>query len=299
MTQPPQDPQNPWENPGGGTNPPPGTPPNPYGGNREDPFGQNPADPYGQAGQPGQTGGPPIPPHGGHGPSFSKDQPPPYGGQGGQDPFGAPQNPYGQQPPGGGYTPGGVPPYSGGQDPYGQHYGGSPMIASKWKRLVGIIIDNVIFWVIACCLAMPFGGANTDEFIVENPDGTTSYEWTELYSTGQMIANLIGAVLVFLYFWLVTTRWNGQTLGKKAMNIRVVREDTGGPIDSKQGVIRSAVFVLLAWICSCGGLIDAIWIFTNPKNQTLHDKAAKTVVVDAVGPNPYAQGGYGPSGQSY
>ncbi|GAA3200238.1 RDD family protein [Actinocorallia longicatena] len=298
MTQPPQDPQNPWENPGGGTPPPSDDPPNqPYG---------RPAQPA-QPGQPGQQG-----------PSFSKDQPGPYSGQGGQhDPFAAPQNPYGQQhgqqPPGAvppgpgggqGYGPGGVPPYTGGQDPYGQAYGsGSPMIAAKWKRLVGIIIDGIIFGCITFCISMPFG-ANTNDIVVTNADGTETYHWDKIYTGGQLFANLIGAVLVFLYFWLLTTRWNGQTLGKKVMKTRVVREDTGGPIDSRAGAIRSGVYVALGWICGCGGLVDAIWIFTNPKNQTLHDKAAGTVVVDEVGPNPYQGygqqgGGYGQPGQGY
>lgn len=257
MTQPPQDPQsNPWETPGGGTPP------------------QNP---YGQQG----------------GPDFSKEQPPPYGGQGG--PYGGQQPPggYGQQPPGyGQQPPGGIPPYSGGGDPYGGGYGGAPMIAGKGKRLLGIIIDWLIYFVLACCIGLPFGNSGNN-VVVTRPDGTTTYEWDKAFSAGQVFASLLAAALAFLYFWLVTYRWNGQTLGKKATGTRVVREDNGGAIDSTQSATRSAVFVLLSYVCCIGGLVDAIWIFTNPQNQTLHDKVAKTVVVDATGPNPYQPTGYG------
>ncbi|MEO5875832.1 MAG: RDD family protein [Streptosporangiaceae bacterium] len=261
MTQPPQDPQNPWENPGGG-NPPQ----NPYGSQQppdfEKPQSGAPSNPYGQ----GQEQPP---------------QPPPYGGNygGGQQGGG-----YGQQ--GGGYGPGGIPPYSGGQEQYGQA-SGAPMIASKWKRLVGIIIDGIIYGILSCCIALPFGGGASNDVMVERADGTTEYHFDKAFSGGQIAASLIGAVLAFLYFWWLTHKWNGQTLGKKAMSIRVVREDTGGPIDSKASAIRALLYVLLPYVCCIGGLVDAFWIFSNPRNQTLHDKIAKTVVVDAVGPNPY------------
>jgi uncharacterized RDD family membrane protein YckC len=301
MTQPPQDPQNPWENPGGGTPPQGG---NPYQQPNQPPDQPPNQPPPGNPYQQPQQGNPYDQPHQG-GPSFGKDQPGPYGGQGGGDPFGAPQNPYGQggqQPPPGGTPPGygqnpyggGVPPYSGGQDPYGQQPGGSPMIASKWKRLGGIIIDSIVFGVISCCVTWPFRG--NGDYVIKHADGSESVDWGGFYSGGQIFGTLVAAALAFLYFWLLTNRWNGQTLGKKAMNIRVVREDTGGPIDSQMSGIRAGVFVVLSYICYCGGLLDAIWIFTNPKNQTLHDKLAKTVVVEANG--SYAPGGYS-GGQPY
>ncbi|GAA2723604.1 RDD family protein [Actinocorallia aurantiaca] len=282
MTQPQQDP---WDRPGGGR-PPEGLPfsqdqPGPHESHgSSDPYGRNPP-PYGG----GQPYGGDKPPYGGGQPPYGGGQPP-YGG--GQPPYGGGQPPYG----------GGQPPYGGGQPPYGGGYEGGygggygavpPTIAGKGKRLVGIIIDWILYALVACCIALPFGG-NRGDFVVTRPDGTTAYEFDRLYSGGQVFASLLAAVLAFLYFWLLTHRWNGQTLGKKAMGTRVVREQDGGPVDASTSAVRAGVFVVLAYICCVGFLVDAIWIFTNPKNQTLHDKAAKTVVVEATGPNPYQAG---------
>jgi uncharacterized RDD family membrane protein YckC len=224
--------------------------------------GSPPQNPYGQ--------GRPPPPHGGD-----------YAGGG-----------YGQQG-GWGYGSGEIPPYSGGPEQFGQPPI-VPTIAAKWKRLVGILIDWLIFIVLDCLFALP----NRD--VVEtDADNKVTYHFDQLWSGGQALATLLSLVLAFLYFWLLTYRWNGQTLGKKAMGTRVVREDTGGPVDSKTAAARSIVFVLLSQICCFTILVDAIWIFTNPKNQTLHDKAAGTVVVDAGGPNPYQQGGHGQGSRPY
>jgi len=169
------------------------------------------------------------------------------------------------------------------------------MIASKGKRFLGILIDWIVYAVVSCCIALPFGGGRGD-FVVNRPDGTLDYRFDRLYSGGQVLASLIAIVLAFLYFWLLTHRWHGQTLGKRAVGTRVVRELDGGPVDSSTAAVRAGVFVLLAYVCCIGFLVDALWIFSNPKNQTLHDKAAKTVVVDATGADPYQSG---TSGQPY
>lgn len=228
------------------------------------------------------------PPHDPQKPYGQGQPPPPYGGNyGGGQPGGG----YGQQ---GGWGSGEMPPYSGGPEQFGQQPI-VPTIAGKWRRLGGILIDWLIFIVLDCLFALP----NRGDVIETDSDNNVTYHFDELWSGGQALATLLSLVLAFLYFWLLTYRWNGQTLGKKAMSTRVVREDTGGAIDSKTAAVRSIVFVLLSQICCFTFLIDAIWIFTNPKNQTLHDKAAGTVVVDANGPNPYQQGGHGQGGRPY
>ncbi|MCD0447871.1 RDD family protein [Actinocorallia sp. API 0066] len=282
MTQPPEEPR---EGAAEGRGGPEGGPsfareqPGPYQGGG--PYGASPegsagtsyahgdaGQGYGQYGQAGTSYGPGDPGQGGQ---YGQ-----YGGGGGAA--------FGQDP--GGYGGYGAPPPGGG---YGGPYGAAPMIASKGKRFLGILIDWLIYLVFACCFSLPFVGRSND-FVVENPDGSTTWDWDNAVSPGQAVSSLLVAALAFLYFWLLTSKWHGQTLGKKAVGTRVVREDTGGAVDSSQAAIRALVFVILAYVCCVGFLVDAIWIFTNPKNQTLHDKAAKTVVVDATGADPYQTG---------
>ncbi|MFS2292826.1 MAG: RDD family protein [Actinomadura sp.] len=110
-----------------------------------------------------------------------------------------------------------------------------------------------------------------------------------MYTSDQLSSNAIGVVLGFFYYWLMHARW-GQTLGKKLLGIRVVREDDGQAITTGQAAGRSAFYSVLGGICGCIGLINVLWILWDPRKQALHCKVARTVVAKA-GPNvpdPYA-----------
>ena len=70
---------------------------------------------------------------------------------------------------------------------------------------------------------------------------------------------------------------NGQTIGKMAMNVRVVRPD-GSPISSGQAWGR----VLMRTVLGCLVIVDYIPAFFTPERTTLHDMVAGTRVVDAA-----------------
>jgi uncharacterized RDD family membrane protein YckC len=94
--------------------------------------------------------------------------------------------------------------------------------------------------------------------------------------------------------YYVLTEWltAGQTLGKKALRIRVVDAVTAGPISARQAIVRwLARFVL--WvplplltlgIGLCVALLDALWPLWDDRRQALHDKLAGTMVVTARPP---------------
>lgn len=44
--------------------------------------------------------------------------------------------------------------------------------------------------------------------------------------------------------------------------------------------MRQAVEIVLSWLC-CLGLVNLAWILFDRRKQALHDKAARTLVVDA------------------
>ncbi|MDL4772283.1 MULTISPECIES: RDD family protein [Thermomonosporaceae] len=281
MTQPPNDPapgeqpeEQPWHDPGGPERPPAGQPGGPPPPHAQPPHGG------GQEGQQPPYGGQQQPPYGGQSqPPYGQEQPP-YGGQGHQ-----PHGGQGQQPPphpgpygGHGQQPyGGLPGYSGGAGDYVDPAAG---LASRWARLGAAIVDGIIIGIVCGLLSLPF----VDWGRVFNPhEGDTYY-----FNQGQYTSNLIGIVIGFLYYWLMTAKW-GQTLGKMLLRIRVVREEDAGAISGGQAVARAAFYTVLGGICGCIGLIDVAWILWDRRKQALHDKVAHTVVVKAGPevPNPY------------
>jgi uncharacterized RDD family membrane protein YckC len=93
------------------------------------------------------------------------------------------------------------------------------------------------------------------------------------------MANLISLPFTFLsilYEALMLGHKNGQTLGKMALKVRVVRPD-GSPISSGQAWGR----VLMRTILGCFVIIDYIPAFFTPDKTTLHDMVAGTRVVVA------------------
>lgn len=152
--------------------------------------------------------------------------------------------------PGGGYPPpypgsGYPPPYEGGQQ--------AGMLSGWWRRVGATIIDGLIF-------GIPTG------FIL-GVLGVTGYA-----------TSAISQVVFFFYLVAMLGRPAGQTIGNKAVNTMVVDADTQGPIGSSRAAIRSIVGVVLN-LTVIGGILDWLWPLWDARNQTLHDKAANSLVV--------------------
>ncbi len=72
----------------------------------------------------------------------------------------------------------------------------------------------------------------------------------------------------------------GQTLGKMALGIKVVRASDAGPIGYGPAFLRWLVAAVLGAV-PLGSLVDHLWPLWDEHVQTLHDKAAGTIVVIA------------------
>lgn len=87
------------------------------------------------------------------------------------------------------------------------------------------------------------------------------------------------SLILFAYHWVQLGCW-GQTLGKRAMDIEVVSvsfDEIGwGTAAWRIGFQFIFSFITIG----VGGIIDLAWILWDRDNQTLHDKVAKTWVVN-------------------
>ena len=119
-------------------------------------------------------------------------------------------------------------------------------------RFVAVLIDAIIIAIIAGILAIP------------------------------LQTRLSGAVslLIFLLYYILLEGAYGQTVGKMAVKIKVVRED-GTKIDYTDAVVRTVLRIIDAIPFVVPYLLGAIFIWTSDKRQRLGDRSAHTVVVKA------------------
>jgi uncharacterized RDD family membrane protein YckC len=105
-------------------------------------------------------------------------------------------------------------------------------------------------------------------------------------AAGLGIAGLAGALLYAPLTLRRTGARNGQTLGKQAQGIRVVRDD-GEPVGLGDALVREALvksllflyvgafFLLIPW------LFDLLWPLWDEQRRALHDTIVSTHVVVA------------------
>lgn len=89
---------------------------------------------------------------------------------------------------------------------------------------------------------------------------------------------VIGFNLVFwmAYFTLLEGLWGGQTLGKKLLRLRVVRQEDGGPVELSTALVRNLLRLVDGQL---GYLVGAILVWRSPLRQRLGDRVAHTLVV--------------------
>jgi uncharacterized RDD family membrane protein YckC len=135
-------------------------------------------------------------------------------------------------------------------------------------RFVAILIDAIIIVVISGILTIPFIVA---AIAVNITSGNVS-----AFSLGPIVVLIVvGLVVWFLYFTLLEGRY-GQTVGKMALSIKVVREADGAPIDYGEAAVRTVLRIIDGLF---DYLIGAIFIWTSDKKQRLGDRVAHTIVV--------------------
>ena len=105
---------------------------------------------------------------------------------------------------------------------------------------------------------------------------------------GQTTALIITLVMTFLilvgYPIAMETLWNGRTLGKAAMGVRVVTSE-GGPIRFRHAAIRGIFGLVEIWIFL--GSIAIVSMVCTTRNQRVGDLVAGTIVLrerSAAGP---------------
>jgi uncharacterized RDD family membrane protein YckC len=138
---------------------------------------------------------------------------------------------------------------------------GALAYAGFWKRFGGVFLDGLIINLPLYAIFMVLAYVASDTPGQPHP----------------FIA-FAGVPLMFvqmIYEGLMLSSKDGQTLGKKAVRVRVVRPD-GSSISTGQAWGRSAMKLLLG----CLWIVDYIPVFFTAEKTTLHDMVAGTRVME-------------------
>jgi uncharacterized RDD family membrane protein YckC len=142
-------------------------------------------------------------------------------------------------------------------------------------RFVAILIDVIILAIITGILTAPFNIPGS--ISITNTTGVPMVSATP--NPLAWAGGLISALIDFLYFVLLQGAY-GQTVGKMAVKIKVVRED-GSKISYVDAVVRTILALIDLIPYFIPYLLGAILIWTSDTKQRLGDRVAHTVVVKA------------------
>ena len=152
------------------------------------------------------------------------------------------------------------------------------ILATIKKRFVAFLIDWIVLILTYCCIIILFGLFNMNISDI-NVHGIFDVE-VEMNNTPPNLITFLKflfGLLPILYFALSFYFYNGQTIGKFLLRIRVLslyHEHIGmwHCIERSLGYFASALEFGF-------GYIQAFW---NPNRMTLHDKIGETIVVECL-----------------
>ena len=155
---------------------------------------------------------------------------------------------------------------------------GPPVLAGWWRRVGAQLLDGLIITAGGALLLVAITAPFSIGFFASDEVGTVAI------IVGAVLALLSVAVVALLYAPALMARTNGQTLGRMATGIRVIRT-SGQPITFGFAMLREvAVKTLLVGIASgltggIGYLLDVLWPLWDEENRALHDFLVNTRTV--------------------
>ncbi len=143
-------------------------------------------------------------------------------------------------------------------------------LAGIGSRFLAILIDSLIQGAVLFVLALIFMGLGFS-FEIAGLDGSSA---ADVWIVAILI--FIYFLLLYGYFMLFESIWNGQTPGKRLTHIRVIK-DSGQPITAIDAVGRNLLRLVDQMPFAYGVGVLCAWI--SPQSKRLGDYVAGTVVV--------------------
>ena len=170
--------------------------------------------------------------------------------------------------------PGFIPPPS--YQAYPQQYDAGPQYASFGARLGAWIIDGLagVVFLIPALVVVLSGPRHVQRCTINNQPRLCDVPTGPTIALGVLLG-VAGAIAYLVFFCRKVSR--NQSWGMKATGIRVVDAEQGRPISAVRALGWQLAHVFSGFFCYLGYL----WMLWDKRNQTWHDKIAKTVVIKA------------------
>ncbi|HUV47302.1 MAG TPA: RDD family protein [Candidatus Bathyarchaeia archaeon] len=142
------------------------------------------------------------------------------------------------------------------------------MYASFKSRFLASLIDGIILVVINFVITI----VSKLPFIFLSESSSENYKIIQ--SLVSMVSSII-AMLINSGYFVYFIGSKGQTLGKKALKIKVISINTHQPPGYSKAFIRECVGKVFSAVFCLGYL----WMLWDKEKQAWHDKLAKTIVI--------------------
>jgi uncharacterized RDD family membrane protein YckC len=120
--------------------------------------------------------------------------------------------------------------------------------AGFWQRFAALLIDWIILVIVAVILEL---------------------------AINRRIGSLLSFAIGIAYFAYLEGSASGQTVGKRALGIRVYDFRRGGPIGTGRGIGR----YFARWLSAIACFLGYFWMLWDGEKQCWHDKLVGDVVV--------------------
>jgi uncharacterized RDD family membrane protein YckC len=135
--------------------------------------------------------------------------------------------------------------------------------AGFWRRFGAYLIDSILLSILFYILSVVLG---------RPPLGNVHPGQTAPSGVG-----FLGLLITWAYFSYFEGSPSGQTIGKRALSIRIIDPQSDGSIGYGRGFLRQLGRIASGLVC----LLGYLWMLWDKEKQTWHDKIASSVVVPA------------------
>jgi uncharacterized RDD family membrane protein YckC len=154
---------------------------------------------------------------------------------------------------------------------------GAPL-ARWWQRVGSMLLDVLIVAVPLAIVNAILNSAFGTERTVKLLNGTYAIQRT-IQGPAHVVILIATTAITGLYFSVLNGKYNGQTIGNRAPGIAVRDATTGEVIGFKRGLLRWFIRFVLYLALVLPGLLNDLFPLWDSRNQTIADKAARSVVV--------------------